>query len=234
MSDLTLFADISAATAAETPLPPTASVVHGAVIISAIETAWQEIRRRFEGVPDISVTTPPTAGAQDPTKCTALRTGRRFVRNGHLTMKLQVSSGTLGLGGRPLIESLLHHATHGLAFTRDIVDISGGDRRWHNKRYGLLAREVGLTLPAQAARVIGMGRCPLSDAEAREVGGGDRRSRRRSRRPARSHRAGRRPAARRTLRLPVRDRLRVHPRPPAPAGHPSSSTSRGRCCAGCA
>ncbi|MGW4025743.1 MULTISPECIES: hypothetical protein [unclassified Streptomyces] len=163
MSDLTLFTDTSS--------PPTAGgvtvpVVHGAVIISAVETAWREIRRRFTGVPDISVTVPPPAGAQDPTKCTALRTGRRFVREGHLTLELQVSSDTLGLGGRPLMEGLLNHAAHGLALTRDIVDVSGGDRRWHKNRYKLLAREVGLTPPARAARVIDMGRCPLSDAGA--------------------------------------------------------------------
>ncbi|MER5615872.1 hypothetical protein [Streptomyces sp. NPDC002215] len=48
------------------------------MIISAVETAWREIRCRFAGVPDISVTVPPAAGAQDPTKCTALRTGRRL------------------------------------------------------------------------------------------------------------------------------------------------------------
>ncbi|QFR02568.1 hypothetical protein F9278_15125 [Streptomyces phaeolivaceus] len=147
-------------------MPPTAPVVHGAVIISAIETAWREIRRRFDGVPDICVTTPPTTGAQDPTKCTALRTGRRFERYGHLTMQLQVSSGTLGLGGRPMMEGLLHHAAHGLALTRRIVDVSGGDRRWHNKKYGSLAREVGLVPPARAAKVIGRGRCPLPDSEA--------------------------------------------------------------------
>ncbi|MGW0670674.1 hypothetical protein [Streptomyces sp. NPDC002746] len=167
MSDLTLFADAPAAPVEPTPCP-TASVVHGAVIISAIETAWREIRHRFDGVPDISVTTPPAAGAQDPTKCTALRTGRRFVRDGHLTMELQVSSGTLGLGGRPMMEGLLHHAAHGLALARGIVDVSGGDRRWHNKKYGRLAREVGLVPPARAAKVIGRGRCPLPDAEARK------------------------------------------------------------------
>ncbi|MFB8441219.1 hypothetical protein ACFC7A_19455 [Streptomyces niveus] len=168
MSDLALFADTPTAPAAEPPLSPTASVVHGAVIISAIETAWREIRRRFDGVPDVSVTTPPTADAQDPTKCTALRTGRRFVRDGHLTMELQVPAGTLGLGGRPMMEGLLHHAAHGLALTRGIVDVSGGDRRWHNKKYGSLAREVGLTPPARAARAIGTGHCPLSDTEARK------------------------------------------------------------------
>ncbi|MYT21247.1 hypothetical protein GTW69_13260 [Streptomyces sp. SID7760] len=143
----------------------TASVVHGAVIISAIETAWREIRRRFGDVPDISVTTPPTAGAQDPTKCAALRTGRRFVRDGHLAMELQISSGTLGLGGRPMMEGLLHHAAHGLALARGISDTSSAGR-WHNKRYGRLAREVGLTPPTRAAKVVGLAHCPLTDAEA--------------------------------------------------------------------
>lgn len=167
MSDLTLFADIPTIPAGP-PASLTASVVHGAVIISAIETAWREIRNRFDGVPDISVTTPPSADTQDPTKCAALRTGRRFVRDGHLTMELQVSSAALALGGRPMMEGLLHHAAHGLALTRGIVDVSGGDRRWHNKKYGNLAREVGLVPPARAAQVIGMGRCPLSDSEARK------------------------------------------------------------------
>ncbi|MFE3380245.1 hypothetical protein [Streptomyces anulatus] len=166
MSDLTLFADTPTATAAQPPLSPTASVVHGAVIISAIETAWREIRRRFDGAPDISVTTPPTAGAQDPTKCTALRTGRRFVDDGHLTMELQVPSGTLGLGGRPMMEGLLHHAAHGLSFTRGIVDVSGGDRRWHNKKYGRLAHEVR-PHPARAGRQ-GHRHGPLPDTEAHE------------------------------------------------------------------
>ncbi|MGW5295919.1 hypothetical protein [Streptomyces bacillaris] len=76
-------------------------------------------------------TVPPAAGAQDPTKCTALRTGRRFVRDGRLTMELQVSSGTLDLGGRPMMEGMLHHAAHGLALTRGVSDTSSAGR-WHN------------------------------------------------------------------------------------------------------
>ncbi|WP_257132922.1 hypothetical protein [Streptomyces sp. ms184] len=95
------------------------------VTLSAVETGWREIRRRFTDVPDISVTVPPTAGAQDPTKCTAQRTGRHFVRNGQPTMELQISSGTLGLGGHLLVEGLLHHAAHGLALTRGINDTYG-------------------------------------------------------------------------------------------------------------
>ncbi|WP_262388143.1 hypothetical protein [Streptomyces parvus] len=99
MSDLTLFTDTTTPAAA----PPAAAgvttpFVHGAAIISSVETAWREIRRRFTGVPGTSVTVPPTVGAQDLTECTARRTGRRFERDGHLIMELQVSSGTLGLG----------------------------------------------------------------------------------------------------------------------------------------
>lgn len=95
MTDLTLF------TVTPSAAPPpaggvTAPVVRGAVIISAVETAWREIRRRFVDVPDIFIVVPPTAGAQDPTKCTALRTGCRFVRDRHLAMEIQGSSGTLG------------------------------------------------------------------------------------------------------------------------------------------
>ncbi|MDX2407358.1 hypothetical protein NJO91_30060 [Streptomyces microflavus] len=143
----------------------TAPVVHGAVILSAVETAWREIRHRFTDVPDISVTVPPTAGAQDLTKCTALRTGRHFIRNGQPTMELQVSSGTLGLGGHPLVEGLLHHAAHGLALTRGINDTSSAGR-WHNRRYGHLAREVGLTPPTRADKFVGLSHCPLADAES--------------------------------------------------------------------
>ncbi|MCX4826158.1 hypothetical protein OG883_41545 [Streptomyces sp. NBC_01142] len=166
MNDLTLFGETAADHTTAEDRPATAPVVHGAVLISAVETAWKEIRRRFASVPDVSVTTPPTAGAQDPTTCSALRTGRHFDRDGTLTIELQVTSGTLGHGGRPMMEGLLHHAAHGLALARGITDISGGDQRWHNKQYGRLAREVGLTLPARASRRVGRGHCSLSDAEA--------------------------------------------------------------------
>ncbi|MEU5136956.1 hypothetical protein [Streptomyces californicus] len=165
MNNPTLFTPDSDEPVLTTGTAETASVVHGAVIISAIETAWREIQRRFDDVPDISVTTPPTIGAQNPTKCAALRTGRRFVRDGHLVMELQVSSGTLGLGGRPVMEGLLHHAAHGMALTRGIKDTSSAGR-WHNKRYGRLAREVGLTPPTRAANVVGLAYCPLTDTEA--------------------------------------------------------------------
>lgn len=182
MSDLTLFADTgpvvpSAAVPDSTPSPTSArtegghagvtvSVVHGAVIISAVESAWREIRRRFDGVPDICVTVPAAAVAQDPAKCTTLRTDRRFERGGHLTMELQVASATLGRGGHAMLGGLLHHAAHGLALARGITDVSGGDRRWHNKKYGRLAQEVGLTPPVRSDRFVGRARCPLADAEA--------------------------------------------------------------------
>ncbi|MFD9428113.1 hypothetical protein [Streptomyces sp. NPDC060054] len=159
MTDLTLFSD--------TPpvlKEPTASVVHGTIIISSVETAWKEICRRFPGVPDISVTTPPSTDTQDPTKCAALRTGRHFIRDGSIRVELQVSSGALGFGGRAMLEGLLHHAAHGLALSRNIKDTTSNGR-YHNKRYANLAREVGLTPPASSAPVLGLTRCSLDDSE---------------------------------------------------------------------
>ncbi|MGW6275732.1 hypothetical protein [Streptomyces sp. NPDC055060] len=94
-----------------------------------------------------------------------MRTDRRFVHDGHLTMELQVSAGTLGAGGHSVMGGLLHHAAHGLALIRGIKDVSGGDRRWHNKRYGHLAREVGL-VPTPSDRFVGLARCTLTDTEA--------------------------------------------------------------------
>ncbi|QRP49939.1 hypothetical protein [Amycolatopsis sp. FDAARGOS 1241] len=41
-----------------------------------------------------------------------------------------------------LLATTLHEAAHGLAATRDIVDVSDG--RYHNKRFATLAREVGV------------------------------------------------------------------------------------------
>lgn len=95
MSNQTHITDITQPATATTA-GETAPVVHGAVILSTVETAWNEIRRRFTDVPGIFVTVPPAASPQNPTKCTALRTGRHFIRNGQPTMELQVSSATLG------------------------------------------------------------------------------------------------------------------------------------------
>ncbi|MCC3767583.1 hypothetical protein [Streptomyces sp. UNOC14_S4] len=164
MSDLIPFSDTSAA--APPTAKATAPVVHGAVIISAIETAWKEIRHRFPDVPDVCVTIPPSAGAQDPVQCSALRTGRHFTRDGHLAVELQVTASTLGLGGRPMLGGLLHHAAHGLALVRAIKDTCG-DGRYHNKRYAQLAREVGLAPPSAPVRVLGLMHCILTDSEAR-------------------------------------------------------------------
>ncbi|MGI5479440.1 hypothetical protein [Streptomyces lavendofoliae] len=60
------------------------------------------------------------------------RTNRGFDHDGTLTIEMQVTFGTLGYGGRPMLEGLSHHTAHGLALARGITDISGEVQRWHN------------------------------------------------------------------------------------------------------
>ncbi|MFF2080565.1 hypothetical protein ACFVXG_38105 [Kitasatospora sp. NPDC058162] len=142
----------------------TAALVHGAVIISTVETAWQEIRRRHPDVPELAVTTASGNGA-DPTRCATLRTGREFTRDGVLTMELRFCAGTLRHGGQANLQALLHHAAHGLARRRGVKEVSSG-YRWHNKHFARIARELGLTPPRRATPVVGMTDCRLDDAEA--------------------------------------------------------------------
>ncbi|MFJ6384621.1 hypothetical protein ACIQI7_32020 [Kitasatospora sp. NPDC092039] len=144
--------------------PGTAALVHGAVIINTVETAWQEIRRRHPDVPHLSVTTAGGDGA-DPTRCATLRTGREFTRDGALTMELQFSPAALRHGGRANLQALLHHAAHGVARRRGVKEVSSG-YRWHNKHFARIARDLGLTPPRRATPVVGMADCRLSDAEA--------------------------------------------------------------------
>ncbi|WP_195911309.1 hypothetical protein [Streptomyces kaniharaensis] len=96
----------------------TAALVHGAVIVGTVETAWQEIRRRHPDVPELAVTT--ASGGADQTRCATLRTGREFTHDGALTMEIQFSAGTLRHGGRAKPQALLHHAAHGLARRRGV------------------------------------------------------------------------------------------------------------------
>ncbi|MGW6275661.1 hypothetical protein [Streptomyces sp. NPDC055060] len=54
MTDL-LISPVTVTSGSQTSGSTTAPVVHGTIIISAIETAWKEIRRRHPAVPDICV-----------------------------------------------------------------------------------------------------------------------------------------------------------------------------------
>ncbi|MFB7677869.1 hypothetical protein ACFC26_41365 [Kitasatospora purpeofusca] len=135
----------------------------GARIIAALEQLWAEIRTRHTGVPDavlITGTGLPKAGSK----------AKRAVyqKLGHLhpdrwldadreqrRAELFVAGELLDAGGEAVLETLLHEAAHGLAVRRGIRDCSSDGKRWHNREFAKLAREVGLQPPPRAAKVIG-------------------------------------------------------------------------------
>ncbi|MDT8912776.1 hypothetical protein [Amycolatopsis sp. PS_44_ISF1] len=127
-------------------LGPTTRVMH------AMEQLWAEIRRRHPDVPDaILVLASGTMG-------TTTEIHGHFARS-----RWHVGAGRepraeffLGAEGlrRPaaaILGTTLHEAAHGLAATRDIVDVSDG--RYHNKKFAALARELGVE--AEPAERIG-------------------------------------------------------------------------------
>jgi hypothetical protein len=118
-------------------LGPTTRVMH------AMEQLWAEIRRRHPDVPDaILVLASGTMGTTTEIHGHFARS-RWHVGDGH-EPRAEFFLGGEGLR-RPAAEILgttLHEAAHGLAATRDIVDVSDG--RYHNKKFAALGHELGV------------------------------------------------------------------------------------------
>jgi hypothetical protein len=118
-------------------LGPTTRVMH------AMEQLWAEVRRRHPDVPDaILVLASGTMGTTTEIHGHFARS-RWHVGEGH-EPRAEFFLGGEGLR-RPaaaILGTTLHEAAHGLAATRDIVDVSDG--RYHNKKFAALAHELGV------------------------------------------------------------------------------------------
>ncbi|WP_034286929.1 hypothetical protein [Amycolatopsis benzoatilytica] len=118
-------------------LGPTTRVMH------AMEQLWAEIRRRHPDVPDaILVLASGTMGTTTEIHGHFARS-RWHVGDG-VEPRAEFFLGAEGLrrGAAEILSTTLHEAAHGLAATRDIVDVSDG--RYHNKRFAALAAELGV------------------------------------------------------------------------------------------
>ncbi|MDT7725083.1 MAG: hypothetical protein QOI21_1659 [Actinomycetota bacterium] len=120
-------------------LGPTTRVMH------AVEQLWAEIRRRHPDVPEaVLVIASGTMGSNTEIHGHFARS--RWHVGEDQDPRAEFFLGAEGLR-RPAAEILgttLHEAAHGLAVTRDIVDVSDG--RYHNKRFAGLAGEMGITV----------------------------------------------------------------------------------------
>lgn len=116
----------------------------GSGLVAALELAWAAIQSEHPDVPAAVVIT--GAGSQG---------ARGRLRLGHFTAsrwevgaagelcEIFVGGEGLARGALPVLATLLHEAAHALAHTRTIKDTSR-QGRYHNRRFKLLAEELGL------------------------------------------------------------------------------------------
>ncbi|MFJ9845875.1 hypothetical protein ACIRYZ_36620 [Kitasatospora sp. NPDC101155] len=123
---------------------------HGSKIIRALEEAWDAIRHNHPGIPGVVIVTghgrqpgesAVTWGHHWPGRWTA-------VDGTAVRPELFAGGELLALGGRRILQTLLHEAAHALATVRGVKDTSTSGR-YHNKEFAKLATELGLKPPAR-------------------------------------------------------------------------------------
>ena len=120
-------------------------------LVSALEECWETIRRHHPELPTVvmllgigSEGRRPLDGhfahsrwAFPPVK------GRRGKAEPERRAEVMIAGELFERGSAAILEVLLHEAAHALAFVRKIDDRSR-EGRYHNERFAVLAREVGL------------------------------------------------------------------------------------------
>jgi hypothetical protein len=80
--------------------------------------------------------------------------------------ELFVAGELLAVGGRAILEVMLHEAAHALAVVRGIKDTSAEGNRYHNKQFVTLAVALGLRGPDRPEKVLGWSNCQITDETA--------------------------------------------------------------------
>lgn len=138
----------------------------GTRIIQALESTWATIQRHHPDVPDVVVIS--GTGRQGGNR-KGLRWGHHAADRWHdaaaagRQAELFIAGETIAVGGRMVVETMLHEAAHALAAARRIRDTSCAGR-WHNKKFSALAEEIGLQPPKKAAKVIGFSEALITPA----------------------------------------------------------------------
>ncbi|WP_345410175.1 hypothetical protein [Nonomuraea salmonea] len=135
----------------------------GSRIISVLEQAWLAVRAQHPEVPDVVVIT--GAGSEGAWMTWGHFNASRWRRDGRATPEMFASGELLGLGGRRVMEVLLHEAAHALAAVRGIEDVTSSNR-YHNRAFLRLASEMGLKGPRERDKTIGWSACVITDATA--------------------------------------------------------------------
>ena len=123
----------------------------GAVLVAALEHAWQQIRNRHPDLPAVQIVIGQGSGHRGGLLLGQLAPERwqPISHSGGLVHELLVGGEGLARGAEDVLTTLLHEAAHVLALTRGIADTSR-DGRYHNQRYRQLAHELGLDVKRDA------------------------------------------------------------------------------------
>ena len=145
---------------------------HGSRIITALEAAWGAVRERHPEVPAVVVITGSgehQKGTPHGYRLRGHHWPERWVtgdEDGQRVPELFVAGELLDDGGRAVLEVMLHEAAHALAAIRGIKDTSAAGNRYHNKRFGGLAAELGLSVPERPHKILGWSDCLITDETA--------------------------------------------------------------------
>lgn len=137
----------------------------GSRIIAALEAAWRDIQAQHPEVHDVIMIT-GTSRQKDGD-----RWGHHWPQRWRLAdaedrmPELFAAGELLALGGRHIVQTLIHEAAHDLAYVRGIQDTSR-QGRYHNRRFSQLAAELGLTPPEKPHNVHGLYDVALGDKTA--------------------------------------------------------------------
>ncbi len=142
---------------------PTASTVSPRLML-ALDHAWSAIRSRHPEVPEVVVTIGFGTDGRRGTQRLGHFAPDRWQRGDGRLPEMFIGGEGLARGPVPVLGTLLHEATHGLAAARKIQDTSR-QGRYHNGRFRVLATEMGITVVK--VRSIGWSETTVPDTTAR-------------------------------------------------------------------
>jgi hypothetical protein len=139
----------------------------GSAIVAALDEAWQAVRHRHRDVPSVVIIIgsgrKPSGGHRLGYHLSNHWNVRQ--QDGRLA-ELFIAGEVLPLGGERILETMLHEAAHALADVRGIQDCSRSGNRYHNRRFAVLAAELGLRPPAKPSSSGGYDECVLEPETA--------------------------------------------------------------------
>jgi hypothetical protein len=125
----------------QTTLAPAAQSPAASRILAVLEEAWAAIRRNHGQVPPVVLIIASGTDTKQP-RWGHYASGRWYASN-IKHAEVMISGEGLARTPRDVLATLLHEAAHALAAARGITDTSR-QGRYHNKKYALLAAELGL------------------------------------------------------------------------------------------